>query len=84
MERLDRAFVVLAAFAFIVYLIILSTPREKNKMPNTRVMLSPPTLDSAVGPAYLTSNLPIRRDSDDELPQTTVDGNASVIGATAI
>ena len=87
MQRLDKVFMVIFALSVIVLLITRATPKkdDASKIPASRLMLSSQTMSSLVGPAYLTSNLPTYRTSDDSMPSTSVGaGEATATGATAI
>jgi hypothetical protein len=86
MERADKIFVVLAALALVVVLITKATPRkDAGKMPKSVLMLSESTCIEPLGPAYLTSNLPILRQGDDTMPSTSVGANgATATGAVAV
>ncbi len=84
-ERIDKIFVVLAALAVIVVLIVKATPRNMSKQPPCRLMLSEVPNSNLIGPAYLTSNLPLTRQNDDTIPSTSIGANeATGTGATAV
>jgi hypothetical protein len=85
MERIDKIFVVLASLVVIVLLITKATPRNVSKQPASRLMLSECPNSNLVGPAYLTSNLPLTRQNDDTIPATSIGANeATGTGATAV
>ena len=96
MERVDKIFVVLAALALLVILIIKATPAQQiatittrkgdvMKVPKSSVMQSEMTFGSMRGPAYLTSNLPVTRENDEYMPRISVGAEgASATGALAV
>lgn len=84
MERADKIFVCLAAIGVIAVLIHRAGIKPRAQMPNTRLMLSEPSCGNTVGYAYLTSNLPLFRRSDDMLSAITVGKeDATSTGAAA-
>lgn len=83
MERADKIFMCLAALA-VVALLIGKAGMKRDKIPLSRVSLSEPACIDPIGPAYLTSNLPAIRTSDDKIGMVTIGrDDATATGATA-
>lgn len=79
----DRIFVVFAAVA-ILAMICWKGYRKQDLRPDVRLNQSVPTRGNAVGPAYLTSNLPLVRQWDDTIPTISIGArDATATGAVA-
>lgn len=80
----DRIFVVLIALA-IFGLVCRKAYVKSDLRPNVRLNQSVPEKGRMIGPAYLTSNLPICRRHDDTLPIISIGpNNATATGAVSV
>jgi hypothetical protein len=80
----DRIFVVFIALA-ILGMVCRKAYVKQDLRPNVRLNQSVPEKGRMIGPAYLTSNLPICRQQDDRLPSVSIGPQgATATGAVAV